>query len=167
MFMASPCRYPSINAAKALLHRIRRALKLRGQRLLGDMLQPEWPAADFFEAGHYLERAERFRSAKFDRPPLGRRMSKGNRAHFGDIAERNPTDWARSRSVDASRCVRVIESQGRAQPHFHEPARLDHGKVQARDSVLDLFLGIAQRERYGWSAKRNEKKPSPVGGLRF
>src|ERR1035437_9566243 len=102
-----------------------------------------------------------------DRPPLGRRMSKGDRANFGDIAERNPTEWARSRSVDASHCVRIIESQGRAEPHFHQPARLNDSKVQARDCVLDLLLGIAQRERYAWwPAKRNEKKPSYVGILR-
>jgi hypothetical protein len=30
-------------------------------------------------------------------------MAKRDRADFGDIAERNPTDWARSRSVAARR----------------------------------------------------------------
>src|ERR1043166_8916520 len=127
------------------------------------MLQPERSAADFLEAGHYLEWTERFRSAKFDRFTLSGRMAKRDRANLGDIAERNPTDWARSRSVDASSRVHIVESQCWAQPHFHKPARLNDGKVQARKRVLYLPLGIAQGKRYARRpAKRNEKKPAHV-----
>jgi hypothetical protein len=152
---------------KALLHRIRGSLKLREQRRFRDMFQPERSAADPFEAGHYFKGAERLWSAKLDRFPPGRRMSKRDRADFGDVAERNPTDRARSRSVDSGRRVRIIESQGRAQPHFHKPTRLNDSKVQTRDSILDLLLRIAQGERYAWwPAKRNEEKPSHVGVLR-
>jgi len=74
------------------------------------MLQLERPAADFFEATHYLEWAERLRSAKLDGPALSGRMSQRDRTHFGDVPERNPTDRCRAWSVDARPCVRVIES---------------------------------------------------------
>ena len=50
------------------------------ERRFIDMLHPKRPAADSFEAGHHLERAERFRSSKLDGPPLGGRMSQGDQS---------------------------------------------------------------------------------------
>src|SRR6266516_2485862 len=130
------------------------------------MLQPEGPAAYSLKAGYYVERAERFRSAKLDGLLLRRRMAQRNRADFCDIAVRNPTNWARSRPIDASLCFCVIESQSRAQPYFHKPARLYDGEVHAFDGSLNLLLRIGQRERYPWrSTKRDKEKPVHIGVL--
>src|ERR1019366_7082356 len=69
-------------------------------------------------------------------------------------------------SIDACRSVGVVEPQCRAEPHFHEPARLNDGEVQARYGLFDLAFGLGQRERHAaWAAERNENKPRYVGGL--
>src|ERR1022692_60874 len=131
------------------------------------MLELERSATDSFEASHHLEWAERLRSAELDGRTLSGRVSKRDSTHFGDVPERNPTDRCRAWSVDASRCIRVIESQRWAQPHFHKPTRLNSGEVQGRDRFLYRLFRIAQRAgNGGCPAKRDENKPFHVAALR-
>ena len=151
---------------EGLLHRIRDRIELCAQRLFGNMLELERPAADLLESGHDLQRAEGLGSAELDGPAVRGRRSKREGAHRGDIAEGNPTDRVGAGSIDARRSVGVVEPQCGAEPHFHEPARLNNGEVQARDGLFDLAFGIGQRERHArCPAKRKENKPPYVGGL--
>src|SRR5580700_2590563 len=113
------------------------------------MLEFERSPADSFEASHHLEWAERFGSAKLDRHTLSGRMSKRDSAHFSNVPVRNPTDRRRAGAIDASSCIRVIESQRRTQPDFHEPTRLNSGKVQGRDRLLYRLLRLAERRGNG------------------
>src|SRR5262245_37449003 len=121
------------------------------------MLQAKWLSSNSLEAAYDLKRAKRLRPTKFDQLPLRRGMSDRERAHFCDIAERDPANGACSGPVDAGCRVRVVESQSWTQPHFHEPARLDHSKVEIFERVFDLFLRLPQRRRdTGSPPKRHE-----------
>ena len=89
-------------AGEALLHRIRRSLKLRAQRLLRNMLELERLATDLFKSGDNLEWTQCAGASKFDSPAFCRRMPQSQDAHFGNVQERDPAHRASARPIDTS-----------------------------------------------------------------
>lgn len=127
------------------------------------MFQSKFSAADLLKTGHHFKCAQRLGSTELDEFSCRRGISETDRAHLCDIVIRNPTGGARSCPVDPSARIRVVESQSRAEPNFHEPTRLNHREIEVPESILYLLLGIAQRKRDFWTPKGNQDGPSHVG----
>ena len=144
---------------KAFLHRIRGLLILRPQCLLWNVLKSEARPSDCFKPFHHFKWAERFRSSKLDCLPHRHRVAKGHCAHLGNISKGHPTYRVCARSIDPRCSLRVIKTQGRTEPHFHEPTRFDDRKIHVRDCLLYFALGVPKRRGQARClAKRYENK---------